>query len=235
MFGTTTRSGNNFYGGFYAYDKGIAFAIVTQSVYHAFGLRTASDLTAGVLNGWTFDAGRIVSADIASEADTGGKLRIVCAGAHGLVNGDIVTLHGMNNAGHNGTSVVLLDATNPTTEFIANSITYVDNAGASTGSVYAPAYLQCASGAQGNYSINFCLDGTAASSNKNWKWELNKGVTPLDNIVTERNSTNTLASVSATGNATIAAGDRIWLSGKNTSATDDYTVKNMNLNLHRID
>ena len=81
------------FAGFYAYNKAIAFNIVTADVYHAFGLRTASDFTAGLLRGWTFDAGRVVDSNITSEANTGGKLRIVCSAAHGLVNGDVVTVH----------------------------------------------------------------------------------------------------------------------------------------------
>jgi hypothetical protein len=230
-----SKVGNRFYGGFYAYNKSIAFSIVTADVYHGLGLRTAGDLTAGELNGFTFGAGRIVDADISSEADTGGKLRVVCSRAHGLVNGDVVTLHGMNNAGHNKASVVLLDGTNPTTEFIADSVTYVAGAGASTGSVYEPAYLKCSPGAGGRYAASFSIDGTAALINKNWKWELNKGVTALDNIVTERNSTNTLAAQSASGHVVLADGDRLWLSGKNLTDATDYTVKNLNVNLHRLD
>lgn len=222
------------YGGFYAYDKAIAFNILTAGVYHAFGLRTPLDIVAGQLNGFTFDAGRIVDANITSEADTGGKLRIVCSAAHGLANGDIVTLANMNNAGHNGVTVVLLDATNPTTEFIANSITYVAGAGASSGAVYAPAYLQVGAASAGIYFASFTLDGTAANANKAWKWELNVGITPCDNIVSERNSTNSLASMTATGHVVLAAGDRVWISGKNSTDTTDYTVKNANLNLHRI-
>lgn len=227
-------NGSSCYGGFYAYNKSIVFSIVTADVYHAFGLRTASDLTATHLSNFTFDAGRIVDANITSEANTGGKLRIVCSGAHGLVNGDIVTLHGMNHATHNAASVVLLDGTNPTTEFIANTISYNSGAGNSNGSVYAPAYLQAGAAAAGTYNALVLIDGTAAQLNKNWKWELNIGVIPQDNIVTERNSTTTLASMATGGLLTLAVGDRVWLSGKNTSDTSDYTVKNMNVYLNRV-
>jgi hypothetical protein len=55
---------NNYYGSFYAYGKTIAFNITTADVYHAFGQRTADDITVGPLRGWTFDAGRIVDANI---------------------------------------------------------------------------------------------------------------------------------------------------------------------------
>jgi hypothetical protein len=176
----------------------------------------------------------VVDANITSEANTGGKLRIVCSAAHGLVDGDIVTVHGMNNAGHNGVSVVLLDATNPTTEFIANSISYVAGAGASAGSVYAPAYLECGASSGGTYFAGFCLDGTAANINKNWKWELNVGLTEKDNVCTERNSTATLAAQSTFGPIVVAAGERVWISGKNVTDTTDYITKNMSLSLHRL-
>jgi hypothetical protein len=227
-------NGTPCYGGMYVYNKTIAFNIITADVYHAFGLRTAADITATHLSNFTFDAGRIVDANITSEADTGGKLRIVGSAAHGLVNGDTVTLHGMNNAGHNGVTVVLLDGTNPTTEFIANTISYVAGAGASNGSVYAPAYLQAGAAAAGIYTTLVAIDGTAAAANKGWKWELNINQTAQDNIVTERTSTNSLASMATGGIITLAVGDRVWLSGKNITDTSDYTVKNMNIYLHRI-
>jgi hypothetical protein len=191
------------YGGFYCYDKAILFSIVTANVYHAFGQRTAADFISTNLSNFTFHEGGIVDADITSEANTGGKLRIVCSAAHGLVNGDTVTLHGMNNADHNGVTVVLLDGTNPTTEFIANTISYVAGAGASSGSVYEPAYLQAGTAAAGVYIATLVIDGTAAQINKTWKWELNVNQTAQDNVVTERNSTNSLASMSTSGFITL--------------------------------
>ena len=86
----------------------------------------------------------------------------------------------------------------------------------------------------GVYAACFNIDGTAASANKNWKFELYLDITPQDNIVTERNSTNTLASMSTSGNIAITAGQRLWIAGKNITDTTDYTIKNMNLNIHRI-
>jgi len=219
------------YGEMYAYNKAIAFNIVTAGVYHAFGLRTASDIVAGLLLDWTFNAGRIVDADITNEANVGGLLEVECSAVHGLVTGDIVTLANMNNAGHNkATRVTYVD----TTKFSCDDVTYVAGAGASAGVVYAPAYLQAGSTAAGIYVARFTIDGTAANVNKDWKWELNIGITPTDNIVTERNSTNTLAAMSAGGLITVTVGKRLWISGKNSTDTTDYTVKNFNLNLFKI-
>jgi hypothetical protein len=220
------------FGGMYAYDKSVAFSIITQSVYHAFGLRTAGDIVAGNLNGVTFNAGRIVDSNIANEINPSGAiLQIECSAAHNLTTGDVVTLHGMNNAGHNGTTfVTVVDST----KFNCDNITYVAGSGASAGSVYEPAYLQIGTGGGGHYQAAFVIDGTAGGANKNFKWELNVGVTAQDNIVSERTSTATLASVSANGNIEVSDGDRIWLSGKNTTDTTDYTVKHFSLHLHRI-
>lgn len=235
LIDSTTGAINNdtkCYGGFYAYNKTIAFNIVTPDVYHAFGLRTASDLTSTHLSGWTFDAGRIVDANIIAEANPSGNiLGVETSASHGLVNDDIVTLHGMNNAAHNGaTKITKVDDTH----FTCQNIAYVAGAGESTGSVYAPAYLQAGASAAGTYIATCNIDGTAAQLNKNWKWELNVGIVAQDNVVTERNSTTTLASMSCGGIVVIAVGDRVWLSGKNVSDTSDYTVKNMNIYMHRM-
>lgn len=228
---TVTRG----HGGFYAYDKAIPFQISVSDTYHALHLVTAGDFTAGLLFGFTFFAGRAVDANITSEANgTGGKLRIVCSGVHGLATGDLVVLGNMNNAGHNKPTTITTDATNPTTEFLCNDITYISGAGASAGTVDIPAYLKAGIGYGGTYHLGFTIDGTAAAANKNWKFEVNENITPFDNLVSERTSSNTLASMTATGNIQISENDKIWLSGKNITDTSDYTIKNFNINLFRI-
>lgn len=220
------------YGGFYCYEKAIAFNIATANVYHAFGSRVANDIVPGLLSGFTFSSGGIVDSNITSESNPSGDvLRITCSAAHLLTTGDIVTLSNMNNAGHNGkTKITAVDGTT----FDCDNIAYVAGAGASAGVVMTPACIKCQSGSEGVYLASFTIDGTAAFVNKAWKWELNKGLTASDNIVTERNTTNTLASMSANGHISLVAGDCVWLSGKNSTDTTDYTVRNMNLNLHKI-
>lgn len=220
------------YGGVYAYSKTIALGIVTANVYHAFGLRTAGDLVTGMLRGFTENDGRIVDANIANELNPSGNiLQIETSAAHNLTTNDIVTLANMNNAGHNGvTKVTVVDGTH----FNCQDITYVAGAGASAGVVYAPAYLQCGTNAAGVYRAEFVLVGTAANPNKNFKFELYTGVTPNDNVVSERNTTGTLASMAASGNITLAAGDRVWLACMNLTDATDYTVKDFNIHLSRI-
>jgi len=224
-----------YYGGWYAYEKAIVFGITVSNTYHALHLITAGDFVAGSLNGFTFDAGRAVDANITSEANgTGGKLRIVCSGAHSLSTGDLVMLGNMNNAGHNKPTRITLDGTNPTTEFLCDDIAYVAGAGDSAGTVDKPAFLQANTGSAGVYHIGFTLDGSAAAANKTWKFEVNVNITTPDNVVSKRVSSGTIASMTSTGNITVADGDRIWLSGKNSTDTSDYTIENMNINLFRL-
>ena len=226
---------SSYYGGMFAYNKAIPFNITVADTYHAFHLVTAGDIVTGLLQGFSFDAGRVVDANITSEVNgTGGKLRIVCSAAHSLVTGDLVVLGSMNNAGHNKPTRITTDGTNPTTEFLCDDITYVAGAGASAGTVDKPACLIALTGSDGVYFASVVIDGLSALPNKFWKFELNVNISAQDNVVTERKTTNTLASMSTNGNIQIAAGDCIWLSGKNITDTSDYTVQNLNINLHRI-
>lgn len=220
------------YGSFYAYNKTIAMAITVQDTYHAIHLITAGDIVTGLVSGFEFYAGRVVDANITSEANgTGGKLRIVCSAAHGLSSGALVVLGNMNNAGHNKPTTISLDGTNPTTEFLCEDITYVAGAGTSAGTVIVPAYLRAEVGADGVYLAAFTICGTAAAINKLWKFELNSEVTAHDNVVTERLSTASLATMSAGDLINVVAGDRIWISGKNITDTGDYSIKHLSLSL----
>lgn len=223
----------NAYGEIYTYDKSVAFNIVTTNKYHAFKAVAGGDIVNNGLNGWTWDAGRVVDADITSEADNGsGLLRIVTSGAHSLSNDDIVVLVNMNDLAHDDACLVaVIDGTT----FDCSNISYSSGAGTSSGRVDEPAYLEAGANASGDYFALLNIDGTAANLNKDWKWELNKGITPYNNIVTERNTTNTLAQMTTGGLITgIVPGDRIWLSGKNITDTTDYTVKNFSLSVHKL-
>lgn len=233
LYGLTDK----YYCEFYAYNKSIPLNITVQDTYNAIHLVTAGDIVEGLCNGWSFNAGRSVDANITSEASgTGGKLRVVCSAAHSLVTGDLVVCGGMNNAAHNKPTRVTIDGTNPTTEFLCDDITYVAGAGTSAGFIDIPAHLRSTgAGSPGVYQASFNITGTADSINKLWKFELNQEITGLDNIVTERNSTATLATMATNpGHINVALNDRIWISAKNISGTDDYTIKHMNLSLTKL-
>jgi len=226
---------NDCYGGFYAYNKAIPFNITVANTYHALYQVTAADLTQGLLLNFTFNAGRLVDPNILREENgTGGKLRIICNTTHGLATGDLVVLGNMITATNNKPTRITLDGTNPTTEFLCDDISYAGGTQTSAGTVTAPAYLLAGAGAGGVYCASFTVDGTAAQLNKVWKWEFNLGILPQDNIVSERNSTTSLTSMTSTGNIAVVAGDKLWLSAKNSTDTSDYVIKNLNINLHKI-
>jgi len=223
------------YGGFYAYGKAIVLDFVAANQYHAIHLVTAGDIVAGILSGFTFNAGRTVDTNITSEANgTGGKLRIICSVPHGLSTGDLVVLTNMNNAGHNKPTRVTIDATNPTTEFLCDDITYVAGAGASAGNVDMPACLKASAGSAGVYSIAASVNGTCAAANKVIKLETNTNVTANDNTASSRTSTNSLGEIVCSGHITIAVGDCVWLSMKNITDSSNFTIENLNMHLSRI-
>lgn len=219
------------YGSFYAYDKAIPFNIVKANTYHPLCTVTADDFIAGYGNQFAFVEGRIVDSNILAEADNGGYLLITCSAAHGLSNNDLVVLMNMNNAGHDKpTRISVVDSTS----FICDDIVYVAGAGTSSGVVTQPAYLEAGISETGIFLASFNINGAAAAANKTWKWELNINVSPVDSIVSERYSTNTIAALTASGLISIEPNDRIWISGKNITDTSDYTIKHMNLNIHKI-
>jgi hypothetical protein len=220
------------YGGFYAYNKAILLNILVADTYQAVRLVTAGDIVTGLVNGFTFYAGRSVDANITSEGNPSASiLLITCSANHGLTTGDLVVLGNMNNASHNKPTRVTVTGL---TTFTCDDISYIGAAGASAGTVEQPAYLQASSGSAGVYQANIKIDGTASNLSKAWKFEANINITPQDNVVTERTSTATLATMSAFGLITIAGGDRVWISAKNGTDTSDYTIQNLNLNLIKV-
>jgi hypothetical protein len=193
----------------------------------------AIGFSTGDVQGFTFDAGRIVDANITSEADNT-VVRIVTSAAHGLTTGDIVTITGANNAGHDGiTAVTVIDATT----FDCDDLTYVAGAGASAAVVYEPSYLEAGATSAGEYEIgmNVSMEHASGGAAQVIKWEVNVNATEPDKCVGESNIANAaLETVSSSCFQTIAAGDRVWLAIKNQTAAIDMTIQHANVHLKRF-
>lgn len=219
------------YGGCYCYDASVTIAAETVGKYLA--VQAGGTIVAGLLSGWTFTAGRVVDADITSEDNIGGGvLGITCSGNHGLTTGDIVSLTKTNNTGHAGCTRI---TTTGLTTFNCQDIAYVADFGASSAKVHKPAILTAGAAAAGIYAVGFNVDGKASDIGDTIKFELNVGITPKDNVVTSRETTKSLASMIAAGNISIAAGDVVWVSHKNSSsATHSYVITNFNMHLNKI-
>ena len=210
----------------YMYDAAETVTINTQSKYHA-----VKGFTAGSLTGWTFQDGRVVDANITSEADNT-VLRIVTSGAHSLTTGDIVTCTNMNDAAHNSpTAVTVIDATT----FDCDDITYVAGAGASAGVIDEPGYLQAGAEAAGDYSANGSMSGDADGSDT-YKAELFHIAAEKDNTASKRKySVGDLGPQPCTGFIDgVVAGDRIWMGIQNTTGTDNFVITYANVNIHRL-
>ena len=217
---------SNLYGEMYMYEATQVITINTQSVYHAvFGFST------GIVDGWTFDAGSgDVGGGVNAEADAT-QLQVTTAGAHGLITGDIVSLSGMNNAGHNGvTAITLVDATN----FTCDNIVYIAGAGVSTGTADEPSYLLAGAGAAGKYHAEFSTSGEPAAADT-YKWQLNLNVTPVNNIsMIREHSNNDIGNGSSGGLITVTAGMRLFLTVENTTGVNNFTIEDANVNLNRL-
>lgn len=210
-----------------AYSLGTALGIASANVYHG-----VYGLSAGTLSGWTFDAGRVVDSNIVNEIDGSPQLRIETSATHGLTTGDIVTLSGMNNSGHDGPTAITVIST---TIFSCDDIAYVAGAGSSSGAVVEPAYLEADSTAGGSYLCNMSVSGQSAVSTKTYKFEMFINATDQDTIVAEITPGSTAtASGSSAGFLTIAEGDRVWLAVEGQTDGTDFTVEHVNVNLHRI-
>ena len=215
-------------GEMYMYEESQTVTINTANVYHAvLGFNT------GDVEAFTFDAGRVVDADISAEANPSANvLRITTSAAHNLTTGDVVSQTNMNDAGHNGiTRVTVVDSTN----YDCDDITYVAGAGASAGVVDEPSYLEAGTGAAGEYLLNISITGESVGTGKLFKWEVFKNATEQNKLAVERNHANTdTGNMGTAGFIEIAEGDRVFLAAMNKTDTTDFTLEHVNFNLHRI-
>jgi len=233
--GYTLKDDNNYLvgskvpcGEFYVYEGSSTIGISAINIYHA--IHDGS--VAGKLEGFTFDAGRTVDANISAEANSGGQLQVTTSAVHGLTTGDIVVLTNMNNAGHNGaTAVTVIDTTN----FTCDDIAYVAGAGASAGVVDEPAYLQVGSNSAGTYYVQYNVIGTPTLAVKNYKVETFANASENDNTAGESSpGSATPTTMSGGGFVDLSTGDRIWIGIMNKTDGTDFTLIHCNLRVLRV-
>ena len=215
---------DTYYGEMYMYENTTAETVNTNNVYKA-----VRNFSTGVVSGFTFSAGS--TGPIASVADYSGTVAgtvLVTDVAHGLVTGNIVTIGGTTD--YNGTFSI----TKVTNDTFYITETYVNS---QTGNWYKPSSLTANTGSAGTYRLSFNITADSAAAGETYKMEANKNVTALDNIASERNfSTGAdYGQLTASGLVTLADGDVVWLSFKQSSpGTDSLTIRHANINLIRI-
>jgi hypothetical protein len=215
---------DTYYGEMYIYDNSTAETVDTNAVYKA-----VRNFSTGAVAGFTFSAGS--TGPIASVADYSGTVAgtvLITDVGHGLVTGNVVTILGTTD--YNGTFVVT--RVDNDTFYITETYT-----SSQTGNWYKPSSLTANTGSAGTYRLSFNTTADSAAPGETYKCEANKNTTALDNIAIERNyATGTDYGVSAaSGLVTVADGDVLWFSFKQTSAgTDSLTIRHANFNINRI-
>jgi hypothetical protein len=212
------------YGDMYAYESVTAFTPVTTNVYQAInGLFT----TGASLSGTTFTAGK--TGPIASVAEgTGGDGKVTVTDvAHGLVNGDYITISGSTN--YNGQYLVT-KLTDDTFEITAAWVA------TNTGTWNMGDYLTITNA--GVYMVDWNTSATGASASvENYKIEPVLNITDLDTAASESEIANG-AAITVFGSGAIftaAANDRLWMKFKQkTAGTDNITFTHANVRVRRV-
>ncbi|MCP4710307.1 MAG: hypothetical protein GY869_16925 [Planctomycetes bacterium] len=200
------------------YEASKTIVIDHTNQYHA----VTGLIATGNLSGWTFGAGSTGSGDITTSG--GGSAININDVAHGLADGDYVTVSSSNHAGV--AAVTRIDDDNFTLP-----ITYV---GDETCDWQQGSYLQAGINAEGVYSVSLTVIGESVGTNKKFKWEVALNDTLPDNVVLERDHGNTdLGNMGSGGIFIIAAGDRVWIAGKNKTDSTNFTIEHANLNVMR--
>lgn len=221
------------YAEMYMYDNSTACVIDTADTYHAvYNTFGNNDATLAPEIDTTYFTRKLgVGYTIASVAtyDSGNKIQCTVSAGHALLAGEPVTITGSSVAGYNGTYLVEADGLTAT-EFVV-TVAYSATA---TASVRRPATLKCL--VAGKYQTSFTVSGVAANPNDNFKWELNKDITPLDNITARAiwQSSTKYETAGCQGLCSLTAGQYVWLSVKNYSGTGNLTISSANVKLHRL-
>lgn len=190
---------------------------------------TKNSWTQGSLStGWTFFAGKALTITAYATSDAGAKTQVTCA-AHGLVNGDIVTI--ANTTNYDG--IYIIEQKTDNTFVIAKA--YVSDNGASVG--HAAGYLtNTDAGSTGTYWIAGKASSTPETNNETFDFSFFHGVTQYEN--TESRIKLGIAAdfsiAGAIGFCAYTAGEKIWAGCWNESGVGNITVRNGNMTIRQV-
>ena len=223
------------YAEMYMYDNVTECVIDTANIYHAiyntFGNNDGTLAPLIDTTHFTYKAGvgEIVASIVTYDA--GNKIQCTVTAGHSFLAGEPVTLSGFATGAGTYNGVYLIEAAGLTaTEFVV-AVAYT---GDEAGSVRKPATMECL--VAGNYNAGFNFSGTAGNPNDNIKIELNRDLTPLDNIVARGiwSSSSKYESLSARGLVALTVGQYVWASVKNYSGSGNFTFYSGNVDLCRL-
>jgi len=207
-----------YYGEAYIYNNAVDTIIETASTPIA--LR---QISGGLVNGWTFDAGSTGAITAYIDA-TGGKTMVVSAG-HGLSNGDIITIRGTTS--YNGVFTVS-DVTTDNFEIVKNW--WFDD-GASDWDQGAS--LTAGANSAGKYTARWQMSSAPdAAMTCNWVIYIN-AVAQTKTTGERKFTQNDYGCCTSMGILDIAAGDVIWLAIQ-SDGTANVLNKHGNFNIRTV-
>lgn len=208
----------------YLYDATLTLTIDAVDQYHAVqGLLEGSDV-----EGLTYLASS--SGAITDTEDNSGTLRCTDVG-HGLTTGQYVTLHGMGDAAHAGTTGVTVISADV---FDCDDIAY--NSIDDTGNWSRGSSLTVDNYHQGVYHIIYSASLLSAANNKNFKVEVCVNTTDQDEYASEEKLTLTtdIQNLGSGGIVHLSVGDVVWLKAKGTTDDTNLIIEHANVALTRV-
>lgn len=208
----------------YMYEAAEPVVIDAQDQYHA----VQGFQPNGCNDGVTFLAS--ATGSVTDTANNGGVLRCTDAG-HGLSTGQYITLTGMGDAAHVGSSrVTVIDVDT----FDCDNIVY--NSIGDTGTWIRGSSLTINTGHGGTYQIGYSFSMYSVANNRNVRVEVVKNVTDLDEMASERKIAvlNDLGVLSSGNLVGLVGGDTVWMQLKNTTAATDFAIEHANFSMHKL-
>ena len=212
-------------------DSTVASAVAAIDDFHS--LNTAA-LVAGLLNGWSFDAGGagtpVSVASVADGAASGVDIEVTTTGAHGLALGDVVSQSGFADANYN--DIFVVKAIISATQYEVAAVF----AATGTGTMNAAATLTAEAGSGDDYIVLWTASAASQSNNEIFDFEICRNDSRLLGSKSRRKfgSGGDIGSMGGMALVTIVDGDKISFAVANQDSAGDITLRNFNLLLHRI-
>jgi hypothetical protein len=208
----------------FAYEASQLITIDGVNQYHA-----VIGLSEGSCNGGvTYTAS--ATGSITDTEDNSGTLRCTDVG-HGLTTGQYVTLTGMGDAAHAGITAVTVISVDV---FDCDDIAY--NSIDDTGTWSRGSSMTVNTGRGGMYLLTYSSSLLSAGINKNYRFELYKNTSPLDEFASERKIAvaSDLGVIGASGLRILTGGDVVWMATKCTTDDSNLTIEHANVHIVRL-
>jgi hypothetical protein len=215
----------------YIFQNTTETVVDTADVFHMLSL---TEITAGDIDGWTFEDGTRGD-DITAYAtsDAGARTKVTTTAAHNLAVGDFISITGTTNYNDLYEVMEVVDANN----FTINKAW--DTNDDATGTYNRGGTLTAGAGAAGGYRSSWKVTLTPAVNGQVFTGAYCVNGVPCEKC-RARDKLGTAADYSPQGSnafrvgTPIAAGDKIQFIFKNVGGTGNFTIRHGNLNLHRV-